>query len=363
MKNLFYFSYINSIGGIETFFYTLSRKYKDHDITIVYKYADPAQLVRLRENVRCIKFEGQHFTCETAFFNYDCGIIDYIDAKRYCLIIHADYEALHITNLPIHEKINQYYGVSQHVCDIWKKLTGLDCKLAYNPFIVEKPKKVLNLISATRLTAEKGKRRMEQLGNALDKAGIPYIWTVYTNDKNAIKNDNMIFRKPNLDIVKYIANADYLVQLSDTEAYSYTILEALSVGTPIIITDVPVATEMGIKNRENGFILPFDMQDIPIQEIYKGLPRFKYTPKPDDWMDILAPGESTYEKDKNAPVTVECTKTYYDTELKRRVFKGEKYEATLVRSYALIDADVAKLISLKEDVSYGSQENNQRTVP
>ena len=42
--NLFYFKQLNVIGGIETFFYNLVRKYgKDYDITILYREADTSR--------------------------------------------------------------------------------------------------------------------------------------------------------------------------------------------------------------------------------------------------------------------------------------------------------------------------------
>ena len=63
-KNLFYFSRINSIGGIETFFYNLAQKYKDWDIVICYQIGDEEQLRRLRKYVRVIEFNEQKFICE-----------------------------------------------------------------------------------------------------------------------------------------------------------------------------------------------------------------------------------------------------------------------------------------------------------
>ena len=65
--------------------------------------------------------------------------------------------------------------MSQSVCDVFTELTGLPCTLCYNPITIEKPKRVLYLISATRLTREKGKDRILKLAKALDNAGIPYI--------------------------------------------------------------------------------------------------------------------------------------------------------------------------------------------
>jgi len=58
---------------------------------------------------------------------------------------------------------------------------------------------------------------MEQLGNILNDNNIPYNWFVYTNDIDAINNPNIVYKKPCLNIIDHIANADYLVQLSDNE--------------------------------------------------------------------------------------------------------------------------------------------------
>jgi hypothetical protein len=46
--------------------------------------------------------------------------------------------------------------------------------LCYNPFAPDTPHKKLKLISATRLSVEKGGNRMIKLGEALDKLGVDY---------------------------------------------------------------------------------------------------------------------------------------------------------------------------------------------
>ena len=48
-KNIYYFQSILAIGGIETFFYYLAKKYKDYDLAIVYKYSNEQQLKRLKK--------------------------------------------------------------------------------------------------------------------------------------------------------------------------------------------------------------------------------------------------------------------------------------------------------------------------
>lgn len=82
---------------------------------------------------------------------------------------------------------------------------------------IEKTEKRIVLVSATRLSFIKGKERMRILGDELNRQGIKFIWYVFTNDTNEIINKNIIFLQPRLDVLEWIREADYVVQLSDTE--------------------------------------------------------------------------------------------------------------------------------------------------
>ena len=306
--NIFYFDRINSIGGVETMFFEIAKKYCDKDITIFYSYGDIEQIKRLKKYVRVKKYNGETLKCDKVFFNYNLRPIDKISAKKYYSIIHADYKAMGV--MPkTHPKINEYIGVSQSVCDTFTELTGLPCTLCYNPITIEPPKRVLNLISATRLTREKGKDRILKLAEAFDKAGIPYIWTIFTNDTEAIKHPRIIFMQPELNIRDYIAKADYTVQLSDTEAYCYTMIESLLLNTPVIVTPWNCLQELKI-NEDYGFILPFDMSNIPVQDIYNKKFNFKYDLQPDIWERFLEPKKSTYKEELENKYLVSATKAY-----------------------------------------------------
>ena len=159
MKNIFYFHHLNQIGGVENMFYELAKKYNNFDITIYYDVGDQKQIDRLKKYVRVKKYQGERIKCEKAFFNYNMNIIDNVDANDYYLIVHADYKAQKIVPY-IHPKINKFIGVSQAVCNTFKEITGHDCQLCYNPITIDAPKRVLTLVSATRLTKEKGSHRM-----------------------------------------------------------------------------------------------------------------------------------------------------------------------------------------------------------
>lgn len=345
MKNIFYFYKINEIGGIETFFYYLAKKYKDYDIAIYYQKGNPEQIKRLKKYVRVKQYQGEKIKCDKAFFNFNLDIIDNVEAKEYYQIAHGDYKASgDIPNFS--EKITNYLGVSQRVCDTYSELINQDVELTYNPIEIDKPKRVLNLISATRLTREKGRKRIIKLAKMLDEAEIPYIWTIFSDSKDKIDNPNIIYMKPRLDIINHIANSDYLVQLSDNEGYCYSVVEALSVGTPVIVTDVPVFKELGVKNNENGFILDFDLNEVNIKDIYEKQFKFEYKAKQDNWSKILAKGKSTYQKDLKTMVKVKCIKDYFDIELKElKTKKSEPYKINKVRAEELLaygDIEIVK---------------------
>ena len=338
--NIYYFSVISEIGGIETFFYQLAKKYSDRNLTIIYREANEKQLKRLRKYVQCIPYCGQKIKCKKAFFNFNTDIINDVEAEEYILVIHGDYKTMieqgQIDAAPGHEKIDKYVGVSKIACEAFTKVTGKPCKLCYNPIEIEEPKQVLNLISATRLTREKGKQRMELFAKALDDAGIPYLWTVFTNDTNAINNPNIIFMKPRLDISNYIASADYLVQLSDNEGYCYSVVEALGLGTPVIVTPCPVFNEIGVVDKKNGYILPFDMKDFSVEDIYMNIPKFYYLPFRDKWGELLTNSKSDYQNKKDKKFKVQATGAYrqlnlQDAELRRIPEVGETWEVDYYR--------------------------------
>lgn len=332
--NILYFDNINSIGGVEQYFYYLAKKYNDYDITIYYSTGDEKQIRRLRELVRVKKFDGKRIKCKRAFFNYSKQIIDKVDAEEYIEVIHYVPKE---KDLPIpHPKITRYLGVSKLVCKEFTRLTGKKCELAYNPVEVDKPRRVLKLISATRLTMEKGKQRMIQLGEALDKAKIPYLWLIFTNDTKEIDNPNIIYMKPTLNIVDYIVMSDYLVQLSDEESFSISINESLKLGVPIIATDLPVLKELGI-SKKHGYILPMDMNNIPIEDIYNKIPKVKYDPPKDTWDKYLVESKSTYKEECKEKVDVVFNKTIYYVPHNKKYKKGMEYVIDRKAATELLD--------------------------
>ena len=336
-RNVFYMHRLNVCGGVESFFYYMARKYKDRDVAFIYKTGHPSQVNRLKKYANVIQWTGEEITCERVFFNYNYDIINSVHAKEYCQVIHTDYMNQNVAFVP-HPLITRYIGVSEIVCKSFKKKFGIECELIYNPVSLGKPEKVLKLISATRLTQEKGRDRMVKFGEILNQSNIPYEWLVYTDSPKEINNPNIAWMKPTVDIAPHIAAADYLVQLSNQgEGRGYSIEEALTLGTPVICTPVTAFLDM-VKDGENGFVVPFSLRDVDIQKIYKSHLKFKYTPPGTKWDEIID-GEK-----QNIPQVkaYECIRSYYDVNLKRDTKKGESIECTKERAKFLKSKGVIK---------------------
>ncbi len=340
-NNVFYVQKLNPIGGIETFFYQLAKKYCDRDIVIFYKEGDQKQIERLRQYVNVLHYEGQTITCKKVFFNYNMEIIDKVIADDYYCLIHADFEKFTISPPPQHPKITHYVGVTQAVADAFTRKTGKPCEKCYNPLVESKGRRTLKLVSATRLTYEKGGKRIGELATALEKANIPYEWIIFSNKKNSMANHpSIIFKSPELDIYDYLRRADYVVQLSDTESFCYTMVEALTLGTPVIVCPWPCLKELGV-NETNAFILPFDMKDIPVQEIYTKEFDFKYKVPEDDWGNLLTQDKSSYVELRKQKYKVEALPFYKEKNLRDGELgyvpnPGEQWEVSYDRLMILL---------------------------
>lgn len=339
MKNLFYCPHINAIGGIETFLYEIALKYgQSHEIAIVYKSGDPKQIERYMNLVRCIKWDGySHLKCDKLFTGYTTDIAHFTEYKEFYIILHCDFEKQRLTFPSDVPKDAKYLCVSNALKERNEQWLKVHLDIAYNPIIIPEQRKALRLISATRLTGEKGRYRMEQLAALLHKANIPFLWTVFSDDLSPFKDPSIVVLPPQLDILPYVKSADYLVQLSDTEAYSYSILEALCVKTPVIITPLPLIDDMGIEDGVNGYILPFDM-NLPegtVEKIANEIPVFEYTPKPDRYEELLAEGKPDYMKDRNKMVIVQHKLNYFDLELNRMCMFGDTHQTNYPRALML----------------------------
>ncbi len=332
-SNIFYFQKLCPIGGTEQFLYEIAKKYKDIDITIIYSYADPSQVKRLKKYVRCIRHKkGDIIKCNKAFFNFNLDIINEVEAKEYYFVSHANYEELNRVHggyiPPIdNPKLTHYIGVSQFATDklaeygkkIGKPIKVIKC---YNPLTLEPKEKVLHIVSAGRLDdAVKGGARTIKLIEAMDKYceenGRHYIFTIFSNPTNNVNvnSKNIAFMQPRLDVRPYIADADFVVQLSnDMETYGYTINEAWGYGVPVVRTPLTIANELPL-TKEMSLVCEWDMSNVDeiVKEMFERKAKpFTYTPPADSWLELLDPTKSTYKEELEMQYKVEALSSYED---------------------------------------------------
>jgi len=330
MKNVFYMHKISSIGGVESFFYYLSKLY---DITVYYTEGDTKQIERLAKNIEVHKYNGEPIECDRLFSNYSFTASTTTKEKYH--ITH--YDPLNVGFGTSYQEGWKYIGVSKVACYGFEKITGHKEELIYNPVPIKKKglKKYdgLNLISATRLTSEKGLSRIIKLSKLLDNAGVNYKWTIYTNKvrkaKTQISSPNVILKDQQLDIYDEIEKSSYLVQLSDCESFGLSVCESLILGTPVIITDLEAFKEIGCKHGENAIICDMGMNNVDIDMIIENNMKFTYTPPKSNWDKYLS-REKTYNPEEL--VNVICTRQMWDIQTGKHWKKKETGQLTKARA-------------------------------
>lgn len=318
---IYYVANLNVIGGLESHLYYLAKRYQDRDFTIVINSGDSKQIQRLRRLVQVVKITPQDIIeCDTAFLTYTTTTYKNIKAKHTYFVIHADYEdQIKYGTLPKGSNnhingIDKVFAVSGVAKNGWNKED--DVEVLYMPIDLDEFEEPILLMSATRLTKEKGLERMKTLAKALDKAKVNYLWHVYTNSNQDIKSDNVQFMKPRLDVISKMPLYDGFVQLSDSEAFCVSIQEASLNGLALITTPLPLIDEMKLNDR--SIILPFDMTNIDKQvEQIRNIKRLKESIKPykmpkDKW-DKLLTGKSTY---KDTSILVRATTEWQQKNIK-----------------------------------------------
>lgn len=342
-SNIIYMPTISPLGGIETYVYELVKKYRHLDIAVVCNSIDEKQRTRIARFCPVYIHTNQLIKCKVAIINYNQDIIKYIDKKaKIYQTIHADYTSGYYPQKPKpNERITGYIAITKYLEERMNYLGNMI--MCYNPLTIEKHS-YLTIVSATRLHKHKGPDRMLQLARALDRLEIDYIWYVLTEDTTTISHPNMIMIKPRLDVYKWLDIADYVCLLSDTEACSYTINEALYRNIPVITTPLPYLEEIGFKDNETGYVVDFDcsnINEVARKMIYK--PKFTFKQLEDKYDEIFTKDKCIY-KEVNM-IEVEALDTYEannisDGGLGYVPKKGERFKVSEDRLETLLGKNV-----------------------
>ena len=346
-------SYFADISGIVSFIYYFCQTFKDkYDILVLFDRMTYEQQFRLKRIVRVEQNRKDlDIYCDTIMMN---NLLDPMPSsvKKYnkkIRIIHGC-KLYDDWKIPENDNYDYVVPVSDSVMESFKNEIILDkCKVINNITYTTKSRPALRLISATRLSAEKGGKRIVQLAKMLNAENIPFIWTVFTNDKFPENVDGIVLMKPQLNISPYIASSDYLIQLSDTEGFGYSLVEALELGVPIITTPVESLNAIGFEDKKHGYVIPFDM-NFDVRQIINKPKKFNFKYDNDSrvkqWIEIL--GDTTplrdYKFDGDKIVKIRCTDYYYSLVLERDINPGEILTTTLDRAQIVAEAGKCEIL-------------------
>ena len=358
MKNVITINHINIIGGVEEFIYQLAKNY-ERDFTVYYRTADPDQLRRLRKQCKVVQFTGKEkIVCDRAFYDYGVNtFIENIEAKEHIEVIHADYKVLKIPP-HLHKKITKYICVSnlikEHFLAVAPEVDPDMVEVVYNPLELsdEERRPALLIGSFTRLTGEKGGNRIKELADRLNKAGINYLWFVFSDYSDFIKNKNVIFCQQRLEgITNIMASLDFVAQVSDSEGWSYTEQQAKMLGIPMIHTPYPAFFEMG--TRDEDICLEFDLSNIDevvekLKNVKKKFRKSEWKQPANKWNQLLLKGGDIKEKGKEYIMKIRALMDYYDTYEGKDVKRGDVYETTEERARLIEDRKYAEIIAEAE---------------
>lgn len=305
--------------------------------------------MRLKEYCPVYIHHGEHIDCKVIVINYDTSILDFVDEPKAYMVIHADYSQDCYNVYPDfkHPKLTKVFSITEYMKKSVKELFGIETTLNYNPIVLEKKEKPIILVSATRLSRIKGGERMKALAQELDLQNINYIWYVFTNDNDMIHSDNVIFMKPRLDVYRWIQQADALVQLSDTEASSYSIIEARCYGVQTVTTPLPYLESINI-TRQNAIILEFDCSNIKdVVEEIKHVKKIKWEAPKDDYEKYFYKSKSKYIREMNGLKKIKVKAKFQDMKHNNAIREiGEVFIEDEERANELITRGYAELVEI-----------------
>lgn len=326
---LLYIDTLYKIGGIETWTHNFCKAmHKYYDILILASNIDPDQHRRLLPYAEITNDFRRTIVCDTAInCRYVLELPKNIEYKRYIQVVHTCKMQDYWT---IKDQADQIIYVSKVAAESFGDPEG---KVIYNLTDPQPTNKMITLVSATRLSYEKGGQRMLDFARLLERCNIDYTWYVFSDERLSGAPGNMIFKKPTLNIKPYIKAADFLVQLSDQEAFGFSIVEAWEMGTPTITTPLPVLTEIGFINGKQGFTVPFNVGEVKNLEekLFRNYRPFEYRVKSakivKQWREVL--GNTKPTKD-HRPIKgqkwVVALLDFTDMQQKREIKAGEVYQ-------------------------------------
>ena len=245
----------------------LGKCYKDkYDVVILYDEINPITKKAFEKYFKCIHRDTDTiYLCDRLLVTYSNYFYpkNIVNLDKNYMFIHgnmSDYE----NTIRYHDDIyTNYVAVSETAKE---KAIGYfptdDIEYVLNPYkLDEEVPKRMKLTSTLRYTKVKCPERIEKMARLMDELKIPYTWEVFADRKENTNVGGLIYRQRTPNPLPYVKDSDYFVLLSDSESFSYAVIEALSVNTKVVVTPLPVYKEIGVIDDENAVVIPFEYFD------------------------------------------------------------------------------------------------------
>lgn len=340
---------LSAIGGLMTFILHFVEQMREkYDIIILCdNFLSPERMLQLLPKVRVIVGKDEPVACDTLI------VLSFLDKIPTNVMAQKVVRMCHACRTDRSWSIPQDYDELVYVSRTAMESFGVTDGNVIHNFKSQDTTSTLLLISATRLPAEdKGdiETRMRKLCRMMTNAGIEFMWLNFSDGN--LKNPPKGFFNMGIsyDMEGIIKKADYVVMLSDSECWSYTVLEALTNGVPLICTPFPSAFEQGVKDGVNAHVIPFDM-DFDVN-VLRRIPIFTYSYDnktiKQQWEKILGEYKPfpLYQPEKT--VLVKVITGYDDILLKRHLDKGSEHIMTKQRAMQIINTNQNLIEIIKE---------------
>ena len=302
-------NFLYKIGGIETANRHLARAFADYNLTFVFGSIhgkpDMRQMMELAKTCDVIVDDGKrrYETDVLIFTNYDSApnIINRVKADKIYQQIHADFVNLtkrggwQYFKWAPDPKVDRVLAVSDTAQKALMQKWGIDSVVVPNVLTPVNDQRLVFLV-LSRATIEKGIERVIELCDRFSAAGKDFVFYLASTVDNADaklmqeigKRERIVLVEPSVYSQELLRAADYLVQLSHSESYCYSIREALQRQVPVIGSDIPEFNKL-IKNGVNGYIIKDDYSNLDIDAIFDN--KLKLKPYSEDvpeiWRDVL----------------------------------------------------------------------------
>lgn len=306
-KIVIYHDYVPILGGVETAIYNLLSELNrgGYETMLVYNNVQSYKSLFNYAKVSTVrKLQAKdEIECDVLILGSNHIIPAQVKPKKIIQWVHSDYDKAG-QKLVNKGKVDGYVAVSEWAGEVLKKNEGVDYVVIHNlvdsEFGIDTAPR-LKLVTNSRVSGEKGFERMLVLAKALKDKGVKFKWVVYGD--NAFRPDyyaewvgkfkeieEVQFVGYKTDITVGLEEAQYLIQLSDFEGCPLSILEALKLNIPCIVTNWGGADEL-IKDGKNGYILPMETKNYGryVDKIVNKIPKFVHKPLStiDDWIKVI----------------------------------------------------------------------------